>query len=307
MRVAVMGTGGLGGVFGALLAEAGSEVLFIARGAQLNAMQSSGLRVLSELGDITLPNVHVTADPKEGEAADFVLFTVKGQDTKPASELIAPLVGPETSIVSFQNGVEGLDILAARYNPEAVIPGTTMMPATIEAPGVIRHFGQARPITIGSWHGTPTEQVREFAALCGAAGLEVTVSENIHVDVWTKFVAMATFSALTCLTRLPVPTIASHPDTRRLAADAANEVMALAKARGVQLAEDTVDKVLSGAASMPASWKTSMCNDLEAGRKIEVDSISGAVHRLGEQFGIPTPVHTVALRALKPYAAETQT
>ncbi len=303
MRIAVMGSGGLGGLFGGLLASVGADVLFIARGAHLDAMQTSGLRILSELGDVTLNDVDATADPSGRQPVDYVIFTVKGQDTRTASELIAPLVGPDTGIVSFQNGVEGIDILAARYSPEAVIPGTTNAPAMIEAPGVIRNVGTGRPITIGEWHGDRSERVMAFGEFSKKASLDVTISEDIHVDVWSKFVAMATFSALICLTRLPVRSIVGNPETRQLAIDSMNEVVAVANARGIVLPTNTVGKILSFVETLDPSWKTSMCNDLEARKMIEVDSISGVMHRLGQEFGIATPVHTVSYRALNPYAA----
>jgi 2-dehydropantoate 2-reductase len=153
MRIAVKGSGGIGGLIGGRLAAAGIEVLFIARGAHLQAMQTSGLRVSSALGDVSLPHVDATDDPKGRQPVDFVIFTVKGPDTDAAAELIAPLIGPDTGIVSFENGVEGADILATRYSPNAVLPGTTMIAAVTEAPGVVRHVGTGNQFTVGEWDG----------------------------------------------------------------------------------------------------------------------------------------------------------
>jgi len=302
LRVAVMGSGGLGGLFGGLLSAAGAEVIFIARGKHLDAMRSTGLRILSDRGDVSLDKVDATDDPKGRPLVDIVIFTVKGQDTKSAAALIEPVVGPDTAIVSFQNGVEWLDILSTQYSPDAVMPGATMTPATIEAPGVIRHIGGSRAITIGEWHGNKSARVSRFAECCEKAGLEVTISEKIHVDVWSKFVAMTSFSALACLTRLPLRTIAATDETRQLATDAMNEIIAISRARGVVLADDLTSKIFASVEKFDPSWKTSMCNDLEAGKPIEVDSLSGAVHRLGLELGVPTPVHSVAYRALISYA-----
>jgi len=302
MRIAVMGSGGLGGLFGGLLAAAGADVLFIARGAHLDAMQTSGLQILSDLGNVNLGVVNATADPSDQQPADYVIFTVKGQDTRNASELIGPLVGSNTGIVSFQNGVEGIDVLAERYSPEAVIPGTTNAPTMIEAPGVIRHVGTGRPITIGEWHGERSERLLAFGRISEKAGLNVTISENVHVDVWSKFVGMATFSALTCLTRLPVRSIVANPETQQLAIDSMHEVIAVANARGVALPSDLVTNILAFVETLDPSWKTSMCNDLESGKAIEIESISGHIHRLGRQLGVATPVHSLAFRALNPYA-----
>lgn len=299
MRIAVMGSGGIGGLVGGRLGVAGIAVLFIARGAHLRAMRASGLRVSSELGDVTLPSVEATDNPEGRQPVDFVIFTVKGPDTRAASELIAPLVGPATGIISFQNGVEGIDILAERYSSAAVLPGTTMIAAVIEAPGFIRHVGSGNQFTIGEWNGERSARAQAFCDVAVNAGLNVTLSDHAHVDVWSKFVAMATFSALTSLTRLPVRTIISIPETRQLALDSMAEVIAVAEARGVRVPGDVPAKILGVVETLDPTWKTSMCNDLEAGKVIEADSISGAVHRLGQELGVPTPVHTVAYRALK--------
>jgi 2-dehydropantoate 2-reductase len=182
------------------------------------------------------------------------------------------------------------------------MPGTTMTPAVIEAPGVIRHVGKNRPITIGEWHGNDSARVRRFAEWCEKAGLEVAVSENILENIWSKFVGMTTFSALTCLTRLPVRTVTSTAETCQLANDAMDEIIAVARARGIVLADDLKSKIFASTEKFDSDWKTSMCNDLEAGKPIEVDSLSGAVHRLGLELGVPTPVHSVAYRALIPHA-----
>jgi 2-dehydropantoate 2-reductase len=301
MRIAVMGSGGLGGFVGGRLASVGVDVLFIARGPHLQAMQKSGLRVLSETGDVSLQRVDATADPKGQQPVDFVIFTVKGPDTIVSAELIAPIVGSETGIISFQNGVEGIDILAARYSANSVLPGTSSTPAMIEKPGVIRHVGMGTPFTIGEWDGRKSKRAETFQQVAASAGLDMSISENIHTDVWSKFVAMATFSAITCLTRLPVRTIVTIPETRQLAIDSMNEVIAVANARGITLPSDTISTILAFVEKLDPSWKTSMCNDLEAGKVIEVESISGAIHRLGQELDVTTPVHTVAYHALKPY------
>lgn len=302
MRIAVMGSGSIGGLVGGRLASIGADVLFLARGAHLQAMQTSGLRILSEAGDVSLPHVDVTDDPQGRQPVDFVIFTVKGPDTNAAAELIAPLVGPDTGIVSFQNGVEGIDILAERYGSEAVLPRTTMIAAMIEAPGVIRHVGTRNQFTVGEWDGQRSERAEALREVCAQAGLDLTINDDAHVAVWSKFVAMATMSAITCLTRLPVRTVVSIPETRQLVIEAMEEVIAVANARGVRLPSDVTSRIFAVFENVDPAWKTSMCNDLEAGKVIEVESISGSLHRLGQELGVPTPVHSVAYRALKPYA-----
>jgi len=303
MRIVIMGSGGLGGLFGGLLAKAGAAVIFIARGDHLQAMQTSGLKILSQTGDVALPSVHAFDDPTGESIADFVIFTVKGADTRAACELIAPIVGPKTGIICFQNGIEGIDILADRYGKGAVIPGATFVPAMIEKPGVIRHLGAGSQTTVGEWNGEMSNRLKAFATLAKKAGLDVSVSDDIHPVVWGKFVAFATFSALTSLTRLPLRTIGTTPETLQLAFDAMAEVIAVADARGIKIPPQVFDDTKEFVQNVDPAWKTSMANDLAAGKAIESDSISGSVHRLGQELGVPTPINTVFYRALKPFAA----
>ena len=303
MRIAIMGSGGIGGIVGGKLAASGTDVVFIARGAHLRAMQSSGLKVLSDLGNVAVPSVHATDDPDGERPADFVIFTVKGPDTEAAAKLIRPLVGPHTGIVTFQNGLTGLEILKDLYSSRAVLPGTTMTAARIEEPGTVRHVGTGNQFTIGEWNGEQSERLKAFCDAAMRASLVVNVSKNIDVDVWSKLVAFASFAAITSLTRLPVRACATKPATRELVLEAMNEVIAVAKARAIDLPSDIAAKILAFAETVEPNWKTSMCNDLEAGKVIEIESSSGALHRFGRELGVPTPVHTFAYRVLKCYAS----
>jgi 2-dehydropantoate 2-reductase len=301
MRIVVMGSGGIGGLCGARLAAHGVDVLFVGRGAHLEAMKTRGLRLLSALGDVTLDNVTATDNPAGHGSVDFILFTVKGQDTESAMDLIAPVVGGTTGIINFQNGVEGVDKLADRFGRNAVIPGTTITPAVISTPGVIQHVGTQDQYTIGEWDNSKSARVIGFCDTGKAAGLNIAVSDNIHRDLWWKFVGMASLAAATCLTRLPMRTCVSVLETREMVKDAMREVIAVAKARGIEIPSDTIDRILAIADKIDPKWKTSMANDLDAGKVIEADSIFGSLHRMGAELGVPTPVHSVAYRALKYY------
>jgi 2-dehydropantoate 2-reductase len=303
MRVAIMGSGSLGGIIGGRLAASGADVMFIARGAHLQALKTTGLKVISSLGDLSLATVNATDDPASEAPADFVLFTVKGPDTESAADIIRPLVGPRTGIISLQNGVSGIRALAKRYGESAVLPGATMISGTVEGPGVVRHVGSADQFTIGEWDGTISPRALAFQAAAREAALKVDLSDSIHSVVWSKLVAMASFSAITCLTRLPVRTCATVPELRDLVTDAMREVMAVAKARGVEIDQDVPTKMVAFAQTVDPNWKTSMCNDLEAGKPIEIETISGDLHHLGQELGIPTPVHSLAFRALRYYAS----
>jgi 2-dehydropantoate 2-reductase len=303
MRVAIMGSGSLGGIIGGRLAASGTEVMFIARGAHLEALKTNGLKVLSSLGDLSLPTIHATDDPTGEAPADIVLFTVKGPDTETAADIIRPLVGPHTGIVSLQNGVSGIRVLAKRYGESAVLPGATMISGLVEGPGVVRHVGSADRFTIGEWDGTTSSRALALQAAARKAALTVELSDAIHSVVWSKFVAMASMSAVTCLTRSPVRTCATAPELREFVTDAMQEVMAVAKARGVEIDPDLPAKIIAGCQTVDPNWKTSMCNDLEAGKPIEIETISGDLHHLGQVLGVPTPIHSLAFRALRYYAS----
>lgn len=303
-RVAIMGSGAIGGVMGARLTSAGADVLYLARGAHLAAIQSKGLLIRGET-ELELRGVDATDDPTDRPPVDYIIFAVKGPDTESAAALIRPLVGKSTAIATFQNGVEGIDILARHYGSNAVLPGTTMLAAMIEAPGVVRHVSTVGPSVIGEWDGQKTGRVEKLSGLFGKAGLDLKIAEDAHVAVWSKFVAMAAMSAITCLTRLPIKAVVTNSETHELVQEAMDEVIAVAKARGVVIDPELPSKIFAAVSNIDPGWKTSMCNDLEAGRRIEVDSISGSLHRLGRKLGVPTPVHSVAYRALKPYTMPT--
>jgi 2-dehydropantoate 2-reductase len=301
MRIAVMGTGGIGGFCGAKLAAKGADVFFIARGEHLNAMQSSGLKLLSALGDVTLDRVTATDNPAGQAPADIVLFTVKGPDTDAAIDLIAAVVGPETGIICFQNGVEGVDKLAARFGKRAVLPGATNTTAIIGSPGTICHVGKSNSFTFGEWTGELSKRAVSYRDLAQAAGVNTQISSNALLDIWIKYVAAAGAMSVTCLARLPVRACMETPETRELAVEAMQEIISLAKARNIEVPRDTIDRVLSFGATLDPTWKTSMLTDLEAGKVIEAEGIFGAAHRMGREVGVPTPVLSVAYRALKYY------
>ncbi len=301
MRIAIMGSGGIGGLCGARLVAAGADVLFIARGAHLDAMRRGGLRLESALGDVTLDKVDVTDRPATAEPADIVLFTVKGPDTDAAIEAMAPLVGPTTGIICFQNGVAGIDKLAHRFGRTAVMPGSTMTTAIIAGPGIIRHVGTSNSFTFGEWDGEPSERAQAFHLLAQKSGLNMQLSTNPHQDVWWKLVAASAGMSVTCLTRLPVRTCAETEETRQHMIEIMREVIMVARARGVEVPPDSIDRVLNSCQTLDPKWKTSMLTDLEAGRLIEADSVFGAVHRMGIEFGVPTPAVSVTYRILSPY------
>lgn len=299
---AVMGAGGVGGYFGARLAAAGCEVSFIARGAHLAALREKGLEVRSPLGDVTVHPVRATDDPAEIGPVDVVLFTVKLYDTESAGAAVRPLIGDDTAVVSLQNGVDAEERLAAILGPEHVMGGVAGIAAVIEEPGVIRHGGTFAWLQFGELDGRRSARAEALLAACQAAGIDAELSEHIERHIWRKFVFLAALSAVTCLARLPMGALQADPDARALVRDAMSEVARVAEAKGVDLGADIVDVTLGLFDGLPAGMKTSMQQDLERGNRLEVDSLSGAVVRMGAELGIDVPVHRTAYAVLKLHA-----
>lgn len=301
MRVVVMGTGGVGGYFGGRLAASGTDVTFIARGEHVRAMQASGLKVLSANGDFVLAPVQATDSPAQAGVADLVMIAVKLWSTEDAVRGIAPMVGPNTTVVSFQNGVIAVDQLLAAYGKERVIGGVANIAALIEAPGVIRHNGTMARLIFGELDGKRSERCERFAALCQRAGFDHVLSENIQRAIWEKFVFLASFSGMTSLMRQPIGPIREDPELRQMLRDAISEAVAVGRAKGVDLAPDQVDKSLAWGDGLPAAMVASMRGDLQRGYRLELPWLSGTVVKLGAELGVPTPTHKFISLALKPY------
>jgi 2-dehydropantoate 2-reductase len=292
MRIAVMGVGGIGGCIGGRLAAAGgADVLFLARGAHLEALQTHGLRLTSALGDLHLRAIRARADARDEAPADYVIFAVKGPQTREAAELIAPLIGPGTAIVTFQNGVEGVEILRRRFGDHAVTPGVTYIAAVIEGPGHIRHVGSGNRSLFGEIDGDLSKRGRAFSSLAKAAGLDMNLVNNILEELWGKFALLAPFAGIACLSRLPVDRWLREPQMVELFVEGMREIFAVARAKGVRLdEEELVTRSLEFMETLAPGWKGSMLNDLDHGKRIEVDSLSGYIHRTGRELGIADAV-----------------
>jgi 2-dehydropantoate 2-reductase len=302
MRIAVMGTGGVGGYFGGRLAAAGEDVTFIARGAHLAAIRKDGLRIGSALGDAVIAPARASDDPATIAPVDLVIFTVKLYDTEVAAEAIRPLVGPDTGVVTFQNGIAGTEVLAGRLGAGHVLGGVAKIAAGIAEPGVIRHTGTMAELIFGELDGSRSARVAALAAALERAGVTHTVSADIRRDIWDKMVFLSTFAGLTSLLRLPIGPIRSDPETRRLLRDGLAEALAVARAAGAGLPGDMVDRQLAQIDRLPHEMKSSMLQDLEGGRRLELAWLSGTIARTGRDLGIPTPVHALIATALKLHA-----
>ncbi len=303
MRIAVMGTGGVGGYFGARLALGGCDVSFIARGRHLDAIRGHGLKVESPLGDMHLATPRATDDPADIGPVDLVLFVVKLWDTETAAKAVAPLIGPETAVVSLQNGVRKDDILRNVLGERAVMGGACYIAAQIAQPGVIRHSGTMQKLVFGEYDGKRSMRAEAFLDACRQAGVEAEISADIRRTIWEKFVFLVGLSGLTTTIRKPIGPIRSNPRTRALLHDAMREVVAVGRAQGVQLAADFADNRLAFSDGLPATMTSSMHNDLERGNRLEVDGLSGDVVELGGAAGVPTPVNRVIYDILVLHAA----
>jgi 2-dehydropantoate 2-reductase len=289
MRIAVMGTGGVGGYFGGKLARAGHEVAFVARGRQLAALRAQGLRVDSPLGDLALPEVEVTDDPSGLGQADLVLFGVKLWDTQSAAERVRPLLGPGTAVLSLQNGVVADDVLRHALGADHVVGGVCYIAATIAEPGRIRHTGTMQKIVVGEYDGSASTRVRAFHDACAEAGIDVALSDHIERTLWEKLVFLVGLSGTTTSARSPIRPIRDDPHSRAFLHDVMDEVVRVGRAQGVPLPTDYAGDRLAFLDTVPADMTSSMHHDLERGNPLEVPWLSGDVVDRGATLGVPTP------------------
>jgi len=302
MRIAMVGAGGVGGYFGGLLAAAGADVTFIARGAHLAALQAYGLSIESPVRPISGLKVRATDDPATVGVVDQVVIAVKLWDLEGAADLARPLVGPETAIVSFQNGVAAADRLTAVYGPGPVLGGVCHIGASIGRPGVIAHVGKMAKLTVGELDGRASPRLQRFADACTAAGIEFHASGNVRRAIWEKFVFLSAFSGITALARSPIGPLRAVPEARAALYAAMAEGVAVARAHGSDLPADHADKVITFVDGLAPAMKSSMLHDLERGARLELPWLSGAVVKLGAEKGIPTPTHGLVTALLAPYA-----
>jgi 2-dehydropantoate 2-reductase len=300
MRIAIVGSGGVGGYFGGRLAEAGADVTFLARGAHLDALRTRGLRILSPKGDLHLPRVNATDDPRAIGPADIVLFAVKLYDTDGALAALPPLLGPETAVIPLQNGVDSVDLLTRAVGPAHTAGGTCYVSAVIANPGVIRHTAMDH-LFFGEVDGSRTSRLEKFLAACQPASFTSTLSANITVDIWTKFTRLSVFSGMTAVTRSSVGTIVTDPDLMAMLAAAVAEALAVAHAKGIAVPDGIVEDVARAYSALPPQARASMAEDLERGRRLELPWLSGAVVRIGKQVSVPTPIHGFIATVLKPF------
>jgi 2-dehydropantoate 2-reductase len=299
MKIAIVGTGGVGGYFGARLAGAGFEVHFIARGRHLEAMRREGLRVESPLGDMLIKPANATSDPASIGVADVVIVAVKLWDTEEAARSLRPLIGPETAVISLQNGVDKDAVLSRFVDRRNIVGGLCYIAASIGAPGVIQHAGKMARIKFGELTRARTTRAEEFLQALQKAKVTAELSDDIEREIWEKFVFLVGLSATTTLMRSPIGPIRSDPVTRALLLDMMDETVRVGIAKGVELDPNYAAKGMELCDAVPDTMMSSMQVDLSRGNRLELDWLSGAVVRFGKEFNVLTPVNRVTYGALK--------
>jgi 2-dehydropantoate 2-reductase len=307
MKIAMMGSGGVGGFFGGRLARAGYDVSFIARGSHLAAMRERGLTIENEpQGDIHLPKVRVTDDPGTLGPVDLVILSVKLWDTEAATRAIRPLVGPDTGVLSLQNGVIKDDILRREFGDAAVMGGVGYVATTISRPGVIHQTGTLQRIVLGEYDGRKSERAKFLHEALLRAGVSAELSADVRKAIWEKYVFLVGLSATTTTMRMPIGPIRSNPQTRAFLLEVMRETVAVGRAHGVALPEDYAENRIAFADGLPADMTSSMHHDLDRGNPLEVNWLSGGVVQLGRAKGVPAPANRAVCDILALHAAGKQ-
>jgi 2-dehydropantoate 2-reductase len=300
MQIAIVGVGGVGGYFGARLAQAGAAVTFVARGATLHALRTAGLSIESINGDAHLPQVRATDIIAEVGPVDMVLVTVKSWQVPEVAPTLAPLLGPTTGVLPLLNGVEAADQLAAALGTAHVLDGVCYISAFIDAPGRIKHVAIPPRIVFGERDNRASPRVAQLSALLHEAGVIAEVPPDIAAAIWSKFVFITATSGLGAVTRAPMGLLRDHPTTGPLFEQAMRETLAVGQARGVAIGEPAIEAALATLRSLPYGTTASMQRDIMAGRPSELEAQNGAVVRLGEAAGVATPLHRFIYQALLP-------
>lgn len=300
MKTAVLGSGGIGGFLGGALAKSGEDISFIARGRHLEALRSQGLSVDSvSLGKFQL-KVKATDKASDIGAVDLVLFCVKSYDTETALQQIRPLIAKDTTaVLSFQNGVDNEDKIAQAVGQEHVLGGAISVESYIAEPGKIVQAAGPWSIAMGEMNSTLTPRAKSIHAALVKARLKCDLSDRIQEVLWRKFIFLCAIAGVCSVARASIGEVLGYQPTRDLYVASMREIEAIAKARGLKLAEDIVTRTLAQADGMDKSTKPSMLRDLERGKRLEIDALSGTVSRLGRQFAIPTPVNDFICASLK--------
>lgn len=290
MRIVVHGSGGVGGYFGGLLARAGEEVGFVARGEHLRALRERGLRVRTRDDDFTIP-VRASNDPTAFGTPDLVLFCVKSYDTDAAAEQLRPVVGPETAVLTLQNGVQNAEKLERAFGRRAVMIGAAYIETSIAGPGLIDAPSPRRALVFGELDNRRSPRAEQLLEACLRAGIDATLSARMLQVWWEKFLFISAMAGMTTITRRPIGEVRAHAATRRMLRGLLDEGAAVARAAGVGLTDDLPQQIIRMTDGLQPTMKSSMQRDLERGRRLEIDDLNGSLVQLGERHGVPTPLN----------------
>jgi len=300
MKIAIMGTGGVGGYYGGLLAKQGHEVTFIARGTHLQAIQKNGLQIKSIHGDFNIVPATAVANPAEVGVVDFALVCVKTYDTESVAQTMTPLVGAHTTVLSLQNGIDAAERIGEVVGMEHVLGGVTQISSAIESPGVIKQVSQFRRIVFGELDGSISARTQSIEKALKETGITVEITQDIHKALWTKLVFISAASGLGALTRQPMGEYRSVPETRTIIISLMKEVEAVARAQGIALDADVVQKSLEFMDNAAPHIKASMQLDVETSHRTEIEAMIGVIGRKGRELGLPTPIADFIYAALLP-------
>ena len=302
MKIAVMGTGGVGGYFGGLLARAGQDVTFVARGPHLDAIKRDGLRVASDLSGEFTVDARATDDTACLGHVDLVLYTVKMHQNEEAIKAVAPMVAPDTVVLTLQNGIDNGDKLAAALGESHVMIGIALVQARIGAPGVIEQLGQLGRIVFGEVAPGRTPRGERLLEQFRTGGWDVELSDNALGALWQKFIYLTASASVNAVTQIKFGEMRTVPETRELLALAFQEIIDVGTAHGAPIGDDMMERCMSSLDGFPADGMSSLANDFRQGRRVELEGLTGTVVRLGRQAGIPTPIHSTIYALLKPAA-----
>jgi 2-dehydropantoate 2-reductase len=301
MNIAVVGAGGVGGYFGAKLAFAGNRVTFIARGKTLDAISNNGVTILSDNDQVNVA-VSATDDPSKVDPVDLVIFAVKTYDTNSAINSLKSLVSDNTSVLTLQNGVESYIQLGEAVGNEVVLPGAAYIESSIQSPGVIRQSGDVVRIVFGELGGSKSARATRIQDALKGAGVNCELSNDVVKTLWTKFLFISSVAGLTSACRTRISDLLDNPGYLELLLDIMREVEDVGRARGVNLDEDVILETQRYVEEAVKDITASLHIDLENGRRMELDTFTGAVVRLGAQAKIATPINDLLYKILKPHA-----
>lgn len=303
MRFAILGSGAVGGFYGAKLWQAGHDVTFVARGRHLEAIRARGLDIKSPLGDFTA-RAPAEQDTSRVGPVDCALLTTKAYDNASALPMLRPLIGRGGCVLTLQNGVDSVDECAGAVGREAVLGGSAYIAAAVEAPGLIVQTGTHTRVVFGEVFDPPASvspRVEAIRHALAGAGIDVEAASDARVPLWEKFMYLAPFAAFTGAARLPIGGIWKFSHVRETFYAACREVESVARAEGVAVASDRIHRIEGYMATLPPSTRSSLLIDLQQGKRIEVEALQGSVVRRGRKTGVPTPIHAAFYAALKPY------